>query len=211
MGSRALFQVDDGRACGYYWLHWGSPVYQIPNLATFIRYCRTRALAPMVGAFDSFAHLFTAGQLPTEPVPAAWWDQDNTDAENRYHLATGAAGGPVRLLAEIRHLAPSPTPGHGRWRTVCQSTGDAQLYLAAARARDRMAADIRRLAARNPGLVGTRWLPLPEVRAVLADAARFRRWAAAAEHAQDAAASPAAAGGTRRPDRAAGRPAAVRP
>ncbi len=207
MGSRALFQVDDGGTRGYYWLHWGSPAYQIPNLATFIRYCRTRALVPTVEVFEGFARVFTAGQLPTEPVPAAWWDQDSTDAENRYHLATGAAGGPVRLHAEIRH--PSPTPGHGRWRPVCQTTGDAQLHLAAARARDRMAEEIRRLAARNPGLVGTRWLPLPEARAVVADAARFRRWAADAA-VQDTA-GPAAAGGTRRPDQAAGRPAAVRP
>ena len=206
MGSRAMFAVDDGRVRGYYWLHWGSAAYQIPNLATFIRYCRTRGITPTVEAFERFARIFTAGQLPTEPVPAAWWTQEGTDAETRYEFTIGA-GRPVRLLAEIRH----PAAGPRCWHTAYQSTGDAQLYRAAARARDRMATDIRRLAARNPGLVGTRWLPLPEPRAVLADAARFRRWAADAAINEDAAGS-GPAGQARPPDQpAAARPAAARP
>src|SRR5262249_40580347 len=186
MGSRALFAVQDGRACGYYWLYWGSPAYQVPNMATFIRYCRTRGIPPTVEIFEHFARIFTDGQLPTEAIPADWWAEDVTDAENRYQLVIGA-GRPVRLLARIPRY---PAVAAGRWQVVYQTSGDAQLYLAAARARDQMAVQIRRMAARNPDLVGTRWMPVPGLRPVLAEAARFRRWAAATENGAD----PGAAG-----------------
>jgi len=189
MGSRALFAVEDGQTCGYYWLQWGSPSYQVPNLATFIRYCRTRGIPPTVEVFEHFAQIYTDGQLPTEAVPPGWWAEDLTDAENRYQLVIGT-GQPVRLLAETRRY---PALGPRRWQQMYRTCGDAQLYLAAARARDQMAVEIRRMAARDPDLVGTRWMPVPGLQPVLAEAARFRRWAATAQDTTEDAVDPATA------------------
>ena len=176
MGSRALFHITDGHRSGYYWLHWGSPGYQVPNLATFIHHCRTRDTPTTVETFEDFARTFTDGQLPTEKVPATWWtNRNSTDAENRYHLNL-PAGQPVRLHVEIIRWLPGPP----QWHTVCQTTGDAQLYQAAADARDQMATEIRRQLTRNPAMAtGTRPV-LPDPEQVLADAATYRRWATTA-------------------------------
>src|SRR5262249_29497898 len=126
MGSRALFHITDGHRSGYYWLHWGSPAYQIPNLATFLHHCRTGAITPAVEISEDLPRTFTDGQLPTEKAPATWWtNRKSTDAENRYQLNLDSDQ-PVRLHVEVIRWLPGPP----QWNTVCQTTGDNQLYQA---------------------------------------------------------------------------------
>jgi hypothetical protein len=186
MGSRALFHITDGHRSGYYWLHWGSPAYQIPNLATFIHHCRTRGIHPTVEIFEDFARTFTDGQLPTEKVPATCWtNRNSTDAENRYQLNLDS-GQPVRLHAEIIRWLPGPP----QWHTVCQTTDDDQLYQAAADARDQMATEIRRQLTRNPNMATGPHPVLPDPAQVQADADTYRRWATAATTAPTTADQP---------------------
>ena len=198
MGSRALFHITDGHRSGYYWLHWGSPAYQVPNLATFIHHCRTGGITPTVEIFEDFARTFTDGQLPTEKVPATCWtNRNSTDAENRYQLNL-PAGQPVRLHVEIIRWLPGPP----RWHTVCQTTGDTELYQAAADARDsdKMATEIRRQLTRNPAMATGPRPVLPDPAQVQADAATYRRWATdtATDHRGNSAHRPGGVEGHRR-------------
>jgi hypothetical protein len=172
MGAPAVITVTDhtGQRRRFYG-HWASPQWQIPHLAELIHQADTDRAPLRLATYLAYtaAHPNT---LPGEDITGQPWHADATRADGldyRYTLTLAETDQGLRYTVAERDQPYD----RERMRPVEDLTGRVEVYAAAARMCQQMAATTRQLVERNGG----RPLPGPSAQAWQAEAARYGAWA----------------------------------
>jgi hypothetical protein len=139
MGSRSITKITFTDTTLRLYLHWGSPEYQIPNMAEFVFWAWTFDHPWTSESYHAYLATIPGGVLPDEPS-----DNFHGDLEHYYRLRFGERG-------EIDYAYRHRDVGAEEWTEVFHATDRAELYNEAVRRLETHRAWVAKRANAHPG------------------------------------------------------------
>ncbi|THV35721.1 hypothetical protein [Glycomyces buryatensis] len=116
MGSRSITKITFTDTTVRLYLHWGSPEYQIPNMAEFIFWAWTLDKPWTADSYRAYLDTVSDGSLPAEPT-----DGFHGDLEHYYRITIGENGQVTYVYKHLNFDAED-------WAVEFQAENRAELY-----------------------------------------------------------------------------------